>query len=116
MLAGIISKIVKPRSDRFKVWEHFQGDVITRSKYDSHYYGMIGFMVKRDESVSETNLIANEVQLRIKCALVWLRNNNPLFQSFYANYDTLYRFDPDKVLRLCSKFHQDIGQSYARRI
>ncbi|XP_065058005.1 uncharacterized protein LOC135685854 isoform X1 [Rhopilema esculentum] len=99
-LAGIISKIVKPRSDRFKVWEHFQGDVITRSKYDSHYYGMYGFMVKRDESVSETNVIANEVQLRIKRALVWLRNNNPLFQSFYANYDTLYRFDPDKVLHL----------------
>eukprot|EP00795_Rhopilema_esculentum_P010071 gene10071-18717_t len=69
-LAGIISKIVKPRSDRFKVWEHFQGDVITRSKYDSHYYGMYGFMVKHDES------------------------------SFHANYDTLYRFDPDKVLHL----------------
>ena len=59
---------------------------------------MYGFMVNRDESVSQTNVIANEVQLRIKPALVWLRNNNPLFQSFNANYDTLYRFDPDKVL------------------
>ena len=99
-LAGNISKKVKPCSDRFKVWEHFQGDVITRLKYDSHYYGMYGFMVKRDASVSETNVIANEVQLRIKHALVWLRNNNPLFQSFYANHGTLYHFDPDKVLHL----------------
>ncbi|XP_065054148.1 uncharacterized protein LOC135682959 isoform X4 [Rhopilema esculentum] len=97
-LAGLISKIVKPRSDKFKVWEHFQGDVRTRTKSDYHYYGMYGFMVNRDEN--DTNVNNNEVQLRIKRALLWLRNNNPLFESFYANYDTLYRFDPDKVLHL----------------
>lgn len=26
-LPGLISKIVKPRSDKFKIWEHIQGEV-----------------------------------------------------------------------------------------
>ena len=56
-LAGIISKIVKPGSDRFKVWEHFQGDARTRTKLDYHFYGMYGFMVNHDEN--NTNIDAN---------------------------------------------------------
>ena len=28
-LAGLISKIVKPRSDKFKIWEHIQGEIQT---------------------------------------------------------------------------------------
>ena len=102
-LAGIISKIVRPRSDKFKVWEHIQGQILTRCKLDYHYYGMYGFMVTNHETSAQDNTNASsvtEVQIRIKTALLWLRSNNHLYQSFHANYDTLYRYDPDKVLHL----------------
>ena len=55
-------------------------------------------MVNRDhELVTEP---PSKVQLRIQQALFWLRKHNPLYSQFYANYDTLYRFDPDKVIHL----------------
>ena len=63
---------------------------------------MYGFMVtntnESDNQGTQTNV--TEVQVRIKRALLWLRNNNDLFEKFDANYDTLYRYDPDKVLHL----------------
>ena len=97
-LAGLISKIVKPRSDRRKIWEHIQGQIETRCKLDYHYFGMYGFMVAKEDKQGDVG--PAKVQLHIKRALFWLRENNPLYTSFYANYDTLYRFDPDKVFLL----------------
>ena len=99
-LAGLFSKIVKPRSDKFKVWEHIQGQVKTFCKLDYHYYGMYGFMVQKETEEPMADNILTDVTLRIKRALFWLRKNNPLYLKFYANYDTLYRYDPDKVLHL----------------
>ena len=43
-----MSKIVKPRCDKFKVWEHIQGQIRTRGRLDYHYFGMYGFMVAKD--------------------------------------------------------------------
>ena len=91
-LAGLISKIVKPRSDKFKIWEHIRG------KLDYHYFGMYGFMVANDQKPDGET--PSKVQLRIQRALFWLRTHNPLYTTFYSNYDTLYRFDPDKVRHL----------------
>ena len=39
----------------------------------------------------------SKVQVQIQRALFWLRTHNPLYTTFYSNYDTLYRFDPEKV-------------------
>ena len=101
-LAGLISKSVKPRCDTFKVWEHIQGQIRTRGRLDYHYFGMYGFMVAKDKEqvLDKGQESVSEIQLRIKRELFWLQGNNPLSSNFYANYDTLYRFDPEKVLHL----------------
>ena len=39
-LASILSKIVKPRNDKKKVWQHIQGEIRTLPKLDRNYFGM----------------------------------------------------------------------------
>ena len=101
-MAGIFSKIVKPRNDKLKVWQHIQGDIGTMTRFDSHYYGMYGFMVGQDNEMPEIRPgeTYTDAKLRIKRALFWLRQNNPLYNSFYSHYDTLYRYFPGKVIHL----------------
>ena len=48
-IEGRSSKIVKPRSDKFKVWEHIQAQMRTRGRLDYHYFGMYGFMETKDK-------------------------------------------------------------------
>ena len=84
-LAGLISKIVKPRNDKFKIWEHIQGQIQTRDRLDYHYFGMYGFMVAKDDQPmgdDKGEETPTEVQLRIQRALFWLREHNPLYKSF----------------------------------
>ncbi len=59
---------------------------------------MYGFMLDKEENFDTAN--SDNREQRIKNALFWLRNNNRLYKSFYSNYDTLYRFDPDKIIQL----------------
>ncbi len=55
-------------------------------------------MLGKEENFDTAN--SDNREQRIKNALFWLRNNNRLYKSFYSNYDTLYRFDPDKIIHL----------------
>ena len=59
---------------------------------------MYGFMVANDQKPE--NETPSKVQLRIQRALFWLRTHNPLYTTFYSNYNTLYQFDPEKVCYL----------------
>ena len=83
-LTWLISKLVTSCSDKLKIWEHIQWQIQTRSRLDYHYFGKHGFMVGKEnqpicDKVDETSI---ELQLHIKWALFWLRDDNPLYQKF----------------------------------
>ena len=61
-LARLISKSVKPCSDKVKVREHIQGQIKTRGRLDYHYCGMYGFMVAKDEQQVVNNWQKNHTR------------------------------------------------------
>eukprot|EP00112_Aurelia_sp_Birch-Aquarium-sp1_P026726 Seg968.10 transcript_id=Seg968.10/GoldUCD/mRNA.D3Y31 product="hypothetical protein" protein_id=Seg968.10/GoldUCD/D3Y31 len=101
-IAGIYQKIVKKRDNLRKTWEHVQGQVSTMTKLNNHYYGMFGFLVGKTAAdlSSQNQESTTDSELRIRRALFWLREHNHLYTRFYANYETLYRFDPERIVHL----------------
>ena len=72
------------------------------TKLNNHYYGMFGFLVGKTAAdlSSQNQESTSDSELRIRRALFWLRENNHLYTRFYANYETLYRFDPERIVHL----------------
>ena len=99
-----------------EVWQHIQGEIRTLPKLDRNYFGMYGFMLfhlhGKEENFDTAN--SDNREQRIKNALFWLRNNNRLYKSFYSNYDTLYRFDPDKIIHLHKGSDFEDKQKFSR--
>ena len=108
-LAGLINRKVKERNDRLKVWDHFQGQANVMQKFDDQYYGMYGFMVARDVEQNDESQSNNDSNTLIKRALINLRQINHLYQKFFSNYDTLYRYHPERIVHLndASRFTDD---------
>ena len=108
-LAGLINKRVKQRNDRLKIWDHFQGQSRVMQKFDDQYYGMYGFMVTRDVDNTDNLQSNNDSNTLIKRALINLRQINHLYQKFFSNYDTLYRYHPERIIHLndASRFTDD---------
>ena len=108
-LAGLINRRVKQRNDRLKIWDHFQGQSRVMQKFDDQYYGMYGFMVTRDLDENDNSQSNNDSNTLIKRALINLRQINHLYQKFFSNYDTLYRYHPERIVHLndASRFTDD---------
>eukprot|EP00112_Aurelia_sp_Birch-Aquarium-sp1_P021169 Seg5623.2 transcript_id=Seg5623.2/GoldUCD/mRNA.D3Y31 product="hypothetical protein" protein_id=Seg5623.2/GoldUCD/D3Y31 len=117
-LAGLINRRVKERNDRLKIWDHFQGQSRVMQKFDDQYYGMYGFMVARDVEENDNSQSNNDSNSLIKKALINLRRINHLYQKFYSNYDTLYRYHPERIVHLndASKFTDDKDLTLAHHL
>ena len=70
-------------------WHHIQGEVNALHKLDKHYYGLFGFMLMNENLTSKLTK-HSEAYERIRLALLWLKNNNHLYKSFLARFETLY--------------------------
>ena len=88
-LAGLFSTAV--RDAGFAQWKHVQGEVNAIHKLDRHYYGIFGFLACKQDSIAASSNNP-QASLRIHRALKWLKSNNPLYDSFFANYETLFRY------------------------
>ena len=76
---------------------HMQGQVLTGHKLDSHYYGLFGFLAVSEENI-RSHSKKPESDMRVQRALKWLKNENHLYNDYYAHFETLYRFQPRSVL------------------
>ena len=88
-LCGLFSDTVKKAS--MSQYQHLQGEVNAIKKLDRHYYGLFGFMAVKDSDIF-TNSPDPHSSLRIKNAIRWFRANNQLYSSFFAHYETLFRY------------------------
>ena len=88
-LCGLFSDTVKKAS--MSQYQHLQGEVNAIKKLDRHYYGLFGFMAVKDSDIF-TNSPDPHSSLRIKNAIRWFRANNHLYSSFFAHYETLFRY------------------------
>ena len=104
-LAGLFSTAV--RDAGFAQWKHVQGEVNAIHKLDRHYYGLFGFLACREEGIvaSSDN---PQASLRIHRALKWLKSQNRLYDSFFANYETLFRYAKPGFINPELLEHQDI--------
>ncbi len=88
-LAGLFSTTVKDAG--FSQWKHVQGEVNAIHKLDRHYYGLFGFLACKEESIASSSSHPRS-SLSIHRALRWFKSNNHLYSSFFANYETLFRY------------------------
>ena len=91
-LGGLFSSTLKKANTFKRCWTHTVGEVNILSKLPRHYHGMYGFLVRKPENTKE-----NSSEGRIRCALNFLRQNNHLYQTFAANYETMYRYHAHDV-------------------
>ena len=94
-LCGLFSTTVRevtPTQSR-----HVLGQVFTGHRLDRHYYGLFGFLAAREEDV-KAHSKKPKSDIRILQALKWLKQNNHLYSGFYANFETLYRYQPQSAL------------------
>ena len=88
-LCRLFSKTVKDAGvSQFK---HVQGEVNSGRKLDRHYYGLFGFLACRSEDIWEHSPNPNS-SIRIHHAVNWLHKNNPLYATFFSEYETLLRY------------------------
>ena len=88
-LAGLFSTTVKDAG--FAQWKHVQGEVNATHKLDRHYYGLFGFLACNEQSIQD-NSSNPASSLRIHRAVKWLKGHNHLYGSFFANFETLFRY------------------------
>ncbi len=60
-------------------------------KLDWHYYGLFGFLACKEESIA-SNSSNRRSLLSIHRAPKWFKLHNHLYESFFANYETLFRY------------------------
>ena len=87
-LTGLFSTTV--RDAGFAQWKHVQGEVNAMHKLDRHYYGLFGFLACKEKSIEASSSNPGS-SLRIHRALKWFKDHNSLYQTFFANYETLFR-------------------------
>ena len=73
------------------MWVEWVSTLNAIKKLDRHYYGLFGFMAVKDSDIF-TNSPDPHSSLRIKNAIRWFRANNHLYSSFFAHYETLFRY------------------------
>ena len=76
---------------------HVLGQVYMGHRLDRHYYGLFGFLAASEEDV-KAHSKKPQSDIRILRALKWLKDNNHLYRDFYANFETMYRYQPQSVL------------------
>ena len=94
-LSGLFSttlRDVTPTQSR-----HVLGQVHMGHRLDRHYYGLFGFLAAKEEDV-KAHSKKPQSDIRILRALKWLKQNNHLYSDFYANFETMYRYQPQSVL------------------
>ncbi len=87
--SGLFSTSVKDAG--FSQWKHVQGEVSAIHKLDRHYYGLFGFLACKEESIA-SSISTPRSSLSIHRALKWFKQHNHLYESFFANYETLFRY------------------------
>ena len=60
-------------------------------KLDKHFYGLFGFLACKSESLYDHSPNPQS-SLRIHRAINWLHSNNPLYNKFFTEYETLFRY------------------------
>ena len=94
-LCGLFSTVVKDAKKH--QWRHIQGEVNALHKLDKHYYGLFGFMLM-NEKVSVKLIKHPDACERVRKALSWLKQNNHLYQTFMARFETMYRYLRDNLV------------------
>ena len=77
--------------------QHVLGQVHMEHRLNRHYYGLFGFLAASEEDV-KAHSKKPQSDIRILRALKWLKDNNHLYRDFYANFETMYRYQPQSVL------------------
>lgn len=63
-------------------YQHVQGEVNSIGKLDKHYYGLFGFIALKNEDIWTYSPFP-ESSIKIRNALIWLRENNFLYSNFF---------------------------------
>ena len=96
-LCGLFSTVVKDAKLKMHQWRHIQGEINSLHKLDKHYYGLFGFMLM-NEKVNDQLTKHPDAFERIRTALSWFKQNNHLYQTFLARFETMYRFLRDNLV------------------
>ena len=94
-LCGLFSTVIKDAKKH--QWRHVQGEINSLHKLDRHYYGLFGFMMM-NEKVSDQLTEHPDACERVRVALLWLKQNNHLYQTFLARFETMYRYFRDNLV------------------
>ena len=88
-LASLMSTTKTQRNDHHHCWRSIQGMYGIQPKTSRHYYGMYGAIASATQIDPNTQQGLNA---KVCAALTWLKANNPLYEGFYANYETMFRY------------------------
>ena len=90
-LVGLFSVTAKYKNKPFGIYQHNLGEVNALHKNTERYYDLYAMMV---ESVAPEGVVSHQ---SVVDALAWFRKNNPQYDMFYSNYETLLRFNPNRI-------------------
>ena len=85
-LMTLFSSTVKRANPFRRCWMHKGGEVNVTSKLKQQYLGMYSAFITAENKTQDPS--SNN---RVKAALIWLKQNNPLYKDFFSNVETLYK-------------------------
>lgn len=86
-LLGTYITVQERQNEYYRKFHHLMGEVYLGGKNDDSYRYLFGLMV----GVKGDKIKATKAEIdRVIKALKWLKKNNPLFETFYSNCETVW--------------------------
>lgn len=88
-LCGFFYNVLKPKQYFRNQYIKIYGEFKATHRQDKHYARLFSFM---NSSIDYQSTRNDDSDYKIRKALIWFRDNNPQYEIFYSNFETLYHY------------------------